>query len=345
MSQSSIAVSDIIERTGRARNITGEKVRDIQQVNANLRMLAFNALIEAKRVGELGAGFAVVADEVKSISSHVDNLARSLTTELGGEIESLEHLASAMAEHANGTRLVDLSLNAVELIDRNLFERTCDVRWWATDAAVVDALMSPSEDATQYACERLGVILGAYTVYLDLWLCDMQGNVVANGRPGRYPVVGKNVADRRWFRDARNLMSGDDYAVDNVCVERLVDNSQVATYAASVREGGRANGNPVGVLGIHFDWKPQAEAIVKGVRLTEAERERTRVMLTDASGCIIASSDGQCSLTERMDLKTNNRNAGYYADSKGVTTAFHCTPGYETYDGLGWHGVIVQKSV
>ena len=36
--------------------------------------------------------------------------------------------------------MVDLALNAIEFIDRNLYERTCDVRWWATDSAVVDCV-------------------------------------------------------------------------------------------------------------------------------------------------------------------------------------------------------------
>ena len=31
---------------------------------------------------------------------------------------------------------------AVSDMDRNLYERSCDVRWWATDAAVVDAIAS-----------------------------------------------------------------------------------------------------------------------------------------------------------------------------------------------------------
>ena len=30
------------------------------------------------------------------------------------------------------------------------------------------------------------VILGAYTVYLDLWLCDLDGKVIANGRADRF---------------------------------------------------------------------------------------------------------------------------------------------------------------
>ena len=344
MSGQAVSVGDIISRTGRARDITDGKVRDIQQVNANLRMLAFNALIEAKRVGDLGAGFGVVADEVKSISAHVDNLAKSLTTELGGEIESLESLSRAMAEHAIGTRLTDLSLNAVELIDRNLYERTCDVRWWATDSAVVDALADPTPEKCAYASERLGVILDAYTVYLDLWLCDMHGNVIANGRPGAYSAQGANVSDRAWYRRGHQLSSGDEYAVDDVTTDAILGGAQIASYAASVRENGRTDGRPLGVLGIHFDWEPQAKAIVEGVRLTPEERSYTRALLVDSSNRVIASSDGMGVLTESLEIRSGGEESGYYTDREGNRIAFHRTPGYETYEGLGWHGVLVQKA-
>ncbi len=40
-------------------------------------------------------------------------------------------MTRAMSHRANGERLVDLALNAIEIIDRNLYERSCDVRWWA----------------------------------------------------------------------------------------------------------------------------------------------------------------------------------------------------------------------
>ena len=49
------------------------------------------------------------------------------------------------------------------------------------------------------------MILGAYTVYLDLWLCDLDGNVLANGRADRFRVAGQNVANTKWFREARGL--------------------------------------------------------------------------------------------------------------------------------------------
>ena len=36
--------------------------------------------------------------------------------------------------------------------------------------------------------------------------------------------------------------------------------------------------------------------------------------------------------------------ASFGLSPDGTTVAFHATPGYETYQGLGWHGVIVRRS-
>lgn len=339
-----VSVNDIIARTVRARDLTEHKVRDIRQVTSTLRILALNALIEARRAGEMGAGFGVVADEVRNISTQVEGLSLSLASELGGEIGALEKLAKDMALQAQGSRLTDLALNAIELIDRNLYERTCDVRWWATDSAVWEAAQTPSPEASAYASSRLGVILDAYTVYLDLWLCDLDGNIIASGRPDRFGVKGQNAASRDWFRKALQLHSGNDFAVADITSEPLLKGAQVASYAAGIRAGGQADGELLGVLGIHFDWQPQAETIVRGVRLADHEKTRTRVLLTDAQGLIIAASDGRGTLSERIALDTQGRVSGHYIDRTERLIAFHRTPGYETYDGLGWYGVIIQQA-
>ena len=82
----------------------------------------------------------------------------------------------------------------------------------------------------------------------------------------------------------------------------------------------------------------QARAIVQGVRVGAADR--ARVLLVDSSFRVIASSDGQGILTERVPLNLEGRRCGFYQDRAGTLVAFHATPGYETYKGLGWYGVI-----
>lgn len=325
--------------TAEVNHIACDKASTIREITEHIKMLALNALVESARAGEQGRGFAVVAKEVGGVSQRIEGIARELETELVKRTDALMKSIAQMTERSAGERMVDLSLNAIELIDRNLYERTCDVRWWATDSAVVDCAAEPEPERVAYAAERLRVILGAYTVYLDLWLCDLDGNIIANGRPDKFDVQGRNVANAPWFRQALSLRTGDDYVAGDVEQQPLLGGAQVATYCASVRLGGQSRGRPSGILAIHFDWETQARAIVQGVRVDDAA---SRVLLVDANMRVIAASDGQGLLTERLSLDTGKRKSGSYRDKSGALVAFHLTPGYETYKGLGWYGVIVK---
>ena len=290
-------ISTLIARlTAEVDQIACEKARSIQQITNQMKMLALNALIESSRAGALGAGFGVVAQEVRSVGQKVETISRELETQLTKRTANLMQSIAEMTERSRGERIVDLALNAIELIDRNLYERTCDVRWWATDSAVVDCAADPAATKVSYVAQRLAVILRAYTVYLDLWLCDLEGNVLASARSDRYAVKGANVAQTRWFQDALKLRSGDDYVAGDVERQPLFGDAPVATYCASVREDGNANGKPLGVLAIHFDWETQARAIVEGVRVDD---DKARVLLVDSKFRVIAASNGQGLLTER----------------------------------------------
>src|SRR3954453_9781610 len=336
-------ISALIARlTAEVNHVACEKTKSIQKITNQMKMLALNALIESSRAGAQGAGFAVVAQEVRNVGQQVETIARELESQLTNRTGNLMSSISRMTDRSRGERMMDLSLNAIELIDRNLYERTCDVRWWATDSAVVDCAATPEAAAVAHVSERLAVILGAYTVYLDLWLCDLDGNVVANGRADKFNVKGHNVADTKWFRDARGLRSGDDYVAGDVERQPLLGNAQVATYCASVRADGKANGKPLVVLAIHFDWESQARAIVQGVRV--GADDRARVLLVDSNFLVIAASDGQGLLSERIPINLNGSRSGFYHDRAGTLVAFHATPGYETYKGLGWYGVILSAA-
>jgi len=338
-----LSLTELVGRSADTlRTLSITNVRTIRSITARMRILALNALIEAERAGAVGRGFAVVANEVRQVSTEVEGLVDGLGARLQSQVAELETTTRDLVRQAQADRLVDLSLNAVELIDRNLYERTCDVRWWATDSAVVDCAANPTEENAAHAAHRLAVILSSYTVYLDLWICGLDGRVLANGMPDRYRVAGQDVSREPWFARGAALASGDDYAVADIAVAPLLGGAQVATYVASIRDGGEARRRPLGVLAIHFDWQPQADAIVRGVRIDAAEAERTRVMLVDSHHRIIAASDGRGVLTETFPLKPQGA-SGTHAGEAGGLVAYHRTPGYETYEGLGWYGVIAQQ--
>ncbi|HEY4031226.1 MAG TPA: methyl-accepting chemotaxis protein [Caulobacteraceae bacterium] len=335
---------DILKLAYEVSRVTEEKVELIDSVMRQTHLLAINARIEAARAGTAGAAFSVVAQEMGQVATEISRISKDLRAAVGANIDKLEQAGAEMMTRFKGARLTDLAHNAVEIIDRNLYERSCDVRWWATDSAVVDVLERPSAQSAACASERLATILRSYTVYLDLWVADAQGKVVTSGRPGTYRnVQGLDVSDTDWFRKAMRTASGEDFTVADIETNRELGGAAVATYATAIRQGARNEGQPLGVLGIFFDWRPQAEAVVTGVSLSEEERRTTRVMLLDARCRVIASSDGRGLLQETYPLETQGSSRGHYA-ANGALTAFALTPGYETYEGLGWYGVIESRA-
>jgi hypothetical protein len=322
-------------------SLARSNVSEVKTISLTSRILALNAAIEAAHAGEIGRGFAVVAREVERMSERIHGLADTLDTNVQSRVQELQ----GMGRHLLGTRLADLALNLIEIIDRNLYERSCDVRWWATDSAVVCGVATDSREYRAFASRRLGVILDSYTVYLDLWIADLDGNVVATGRPRRFPAApGRNVAGERWFREALATPDGGQFVVADIGPNTALDNRLVATYAAAIREGAELRGKPIGVLGIFFDWQAQAETVVKGVRLSEEERQHIRVLIVDARHRVIASSDGKGILMETFPLETGRQAIGHVTAPNGDTVGFALTPGYETYKGLGWYGVLHHRS-
>ncbi|MFH1803655.1 MAG: methyl-accepting chemotaxis protein [Pseudomonadota bacterium] len=330
----------ILNAATKMSELTTAKVNAIQNVTKAAKILALNALIEASRAGEAGRGFAVVANEVNNISQEVTAIANELQALFVNEARDLR----ATAHMVRGSRLSDLALYVIELIDRNLYERSCDVRWWATDSAVVDACANPDDSkALAWASKRLGVILDSYTVYLDLWVADRHGKVIANGRPDRYKARNIDVSGEAWFRQAMATRDGTDYAVADIERNKYLGSKSTATYATAIRAGGEADGEIIGAMGIFFDWESQADSVVHSVSFPEEEKERTRVLIVDRNFKVIAASDGMHGPDENLKLKIGNPEMDSYLLGDGSLVAYALTPGYETYQGLGWRGVIVQE--
>ncbi|HEY8966285.1 MAG TPA: methyl-accepting chemotaxis protein [Candidatus Methylacidiphilales bacterium] len=349
----------VVAFTKEISRLTGTGLKNIHDVTRRTKTIAINAMIEAARIGERGRSFAVVAEEVGKISEQVTEIANDLETKLSARVGELDAHGKTLIRAIRGTRLVDLASNMIDIVDRNLYERSCDVRWWATDAAVVDALQAPRPEEAEkrgnrcgdrhdslaaHASKRLAVILGAYTVYVDIWVADLSGRVVASGRQGRYPgVLGSDVSRTAWFQEAVKTKSGDDFAVSDIEMNPVFQ-STVATYAAAVREGGQSHGKVVGVLGVFFDWAKQSRTVVDNVRIADEEKAQTRCLILDAKHRVIASTGGAGVLTEHFPLNTEGNASGSYTDPSGRVVGFFRTVGYETYAGLGWYGVIVQEA-
>ena len=336
-----LSIRDII------RNIE-ERVQKFAAVNekiaAQTNLLALNATIEAARAGQAGKGFTVVASEVKNLAQQAAANSKELRTVVLQEIREQTAGLQTQFEEKEYGRLSEMALTLVQLIVRNLYERTADVRWWASDEALCRALSTQSAEDLAHAGQRLALINRFYSVYLNLVLVNLEGRVVSVSQPDRFPqMLGAQVGNQRWFRMALGLSSGDQYYADEIYNDPLHQNRLVAPYVTAVREGGQVNGKPVGVLCVFFDWEEQARVIVQNEpSLSEEEWQRTRVMLLDGAGRTIAASDNR-DLLAPAPINMNGQKKGYSVDDKGVVTAYARTIGYQEFDGLGWSSVIIQK--
>jgi Methyl-accepting chemotaxis protein (MCP) signalling domain/Cache domain len=340
------SANDIAKFVHELAEMLTSAIDEINEINGNTRILALNARIEAARAGEAGAAFSVVAGEVQALSEKTSNVANDLATKTR---ESIDELTQIIGTSVRGTRLSDIALTNIDLIDRNLYERSCDVRWWATDKSVVDALTEKSGAAYKFASQRLGVILNSYTVYLDLVLADLEGNIVANGRPDQYRSVGQRVDDQEWFRSAIKTRSGEEFGFQSAHRSQLVDNQPALVYSCGVREGGQANGRLVGVLGIVFNWEALAQTILKSVPLTAAEKKLTRCCIVDGQGKILADSLDR-HLDESIEVRAfepvfTQKKAFFVTDYQGqpCCVAHARAPGFETYT-TGWFSLIIQPT-
>ncbi len=135
----------------------------------------------------------------------------------------------------------------------------------------------------------MGVILNAYTVYLDLVLCDLQGRVIANGRPNQYRSIGTSVLNQTWYQSAIKTKSGEEFGFEGVHSSPLVNGNRILAYSCAVRRAGQASEQPIGVLGILFNWDALAQVIVRNCPLDPIQKATAQVWIADQDGRVLAS--------------------------------------------------------
>src|SRR5690606_26221246 len=87
----------------------------------------------------------------------------------------------------------------VDLLDRNLYERSDDCRWWALTPELQLALATPVKSAETIArlTEILDYINSLYTVYTRIFVYDASGTIISSSdfKQDGLTVVGTMIDD------------------------------------------------------------------------------------------------------------------------------------------------------
>ena len=318
-------------------------IGQIQDLNERTHVLAINARIEAARAGVSGRGFRVVADAFSQLNLEIQNVSVHLTQEAGSRLEALQAISGELAGVVRGQRLTHLAQSVMDVVDRNLYERSCDVRWWATEPEVVKAL-EPGAGLESVGA-RLATILDSYTVYDDIVVVNLDGRVVANGRPGRFAVEGIDQSREPWFVSARSRSSGREFGFQSAHRGALAGGGPVLVYSCLVGRDGDPGAPPVGVLGVVFRWEGLGRASLD--RTAVYVDGAAELLLVEPTGRILAQA-GSSEFGGAVDWPgapelLASAGSGYALSPDGASIlARGLSPGFETY-ATGWSCLLRQK--
>jgi len=193
-----------------------------------------------------------------------------------------------------------LSHLLVDLLDRNLYERSDDCRWWALTPELRVAFAAPELGAG--TVERITKILEyineLYTVYTRIFVYDKDGRIVSctNAEDENGTVVG-NMVDSVTLAEVFALQTEQDYYVSPFVPSPLYKQEPTYIYHAAIRAPD--SNAVVGGIGIVFDSGPEFLAMLKG---GIAEKESIKALYVDRQGKIIASTDATRPVGDMLEI-------------------------------------------
>ena len=304
-------------------------MKKIQNVSMKSNILALNSGIEAARAGEAGRGFSVVATEIKKFAE--ESLKASKESEM--IINSIQNKANEVI----AVRTVDVAYDTIDKIDRNLFERNCDVQAWATFDAIKACLLNPIPEAKKTAQAVLKNIYEIYEVYFDLFVVDLAGNIIAAAH--NQSQVGKNMSNREWFQ---KVMETNSVFVTDMYYSSVVGGYTMG-YSSPVHDETR---NIIGVLTTRFNWEYIYD-IIERAKIDE----NSQLYLINSEGYVIASKDRKGILETKLthlkgveNILLGKEKRGYTIESNQIY-AYCMTEGYNAYKGKGWSVIVVESLV
>lgn len=257
--------SPLMLEAARSNGLLATDLRDIPRnaatIQSALERSVWNGLLDINRIATDGS--AAQAREMvfaRTLLSEIGNTAHKTALAFSSTLQDLHFVViRAMLRDAQ-----DRASLAMQILDRNLYERANDCRWWALTPQFADTLRTGKVGCEQ-ASQVLQYINSLYTVYSSLVLFDRHGTVVATSRPELAHHVGQPISDA-WVQPALRLHASKDYTVSSFAPSQFSNGVPTFVYAAAVldaeRPGGGAGASVLGGIGIVWDAANQLSSIL-----------------------------------------------------------------------------------
>lgn len=246
-------------------------------INDDLELIVLNGIITAAR--KEAVEFMPVLEAIKKIGRDIDNV-------FADSIKSL--FSTIVSGQLNSMRL-QASL-AVDIMDRNLYERANDCRWWSLSSQLQLALSSTKMDTASIR-ETLVKIHSLYTVYHTLYVYDQNGHYVAFSDDRYQDKVGLPIEENSCGRAVFKLQDIYAYSVSAFTTFDCYGGDHTYIYNAAIRDS-QYGRQTIGGIGIVFDSKPEFRAILQDILPRENGKVKagSKALFTTDTGFVVSSS-------------------------------------------------------
>ena len=278
-------------------NVLPQAVKDIQEkwdgIEGDLSDVIINGELIASRLKEYVLN--PLLDNIRVISTNIYEVMESAIEDIQSTI-----ISSILNDSKFRAKL------AIDIMDRNLYERANDCRWWALTSAFREILDvdKVDEEHRDEVSKILKYINGLYTVYTNLFIFDKHGKVIAMSNNKDSQFLGHHISDD----SIKQTLSNTDtqkYFVTDFTDRKLYKNKPTYIYSASITSLNSSH-QTVGGIGIVFDSTPQFKSMLDDVLPTDEDGEILKgcfsVFIDENQKIISTSSNSELNIGDKLSL-------------------------------------------
>jgi chemotaxis signal transduction protein len=329
---------EVLERIVHGSTLFGEELRGIpvqaERIQRELNRSVWNGNAAQGASSETGT-----ATFSKILLKEISNTSARTKDVFEGSIADLHETVVTSLLHDNQFH----AALAIDIMDRNLYERANDCRWWALASVFADLLSRAqlSEQDVRTISSILRTINGLYTVYSNLMVFDGAGRIVASSSPAGADLAGTTLSDE-WVARILALRDAQGYAVSSFDPSPLYQDRPTYIYGAAIRTPERPQA--VGGVAIVFDSEPQFAAMLKDALPRDGAGEIKHGafgLFVERDGRVIACSDDRFRPGDKLSIDPAFLGVELGAGHSGVTVlgdihyavGAKASSGYREYKG------------
>ncbi len=237
------------------------------------------------------------------ILDNMRNISTELLVTIEGATQNLEEIAKNGLIH-DAKSAAHL---AIDIMDRNLYERANDCRWWALTPQFKTELSNNNPNIEALSA-TLKYINELYTVYTNIFIFNDKAQIIATSQDDN--IIGKKVTEK-YINDALRNRDSQKYFVSDFEKSSLYKNKPTYIYGASIV----VEGKTIGGIGIVFDAEPEFRAILQD---TSPMSKESFMVFVDKNKSVIASNNSAIEVLSKLEVDDTFITAHTHAVSQEV---------------------------